>query len=57
MAAVGQGSLGPNTNTDTGAHTNTLDDTHINIVKGIQTKQKQKKHECRIFQACLVARF
>ena len=28
MAAVGQGSLGPNTNTDTGAHTNTLDDTH-----------------------------
>ena len=36
MAAVGQGSLGPNTNTDTGAHTNTLDDTHTNIVKGTQ---------------------
>ena len=48
MAAVGQGSLGPNTNTDTGAHTNTLDDTHTNIVKGTQAKQKQKKHECRI---------
>ena len=46
MAAVGQGSLGPNTNTDAGAHTNTLDDTHTNIGKGTQTKQK--KHECRI---------
>ena len=48
MAAVGQGSPGPNTNTDTGAHSNTFDDTHTNIVKGTQTKQKQKKHECRI---------
>ena len=41
MAAVGQGSLGPNTNTDTGAHTNTLDDTHTNIVKGMYSDKTE----------------
>ena len=42
MAAVGQGSLGPNTNTDTGAHRNTLDDTHTNIVKRYTDKTEEE---------------